>query len=276
MLLWQHLGQIEKNNFMNINEVKTYKAIILFNEIMNNGRKFKTVMNGDDKILEPLFIDLLAKNYLVINGDSYNTTEEGEKVFYNFMKKYKEYLKIYDIYSLVDLDKGEFAFEKFYDFTTDAQWDAYKNDQRFFDVRIPVAKFKKMNPSEIVFMSFINENRFDTSSTGWQFDLMADNIWMEIDDICRSAIMIEDLGEDVLENMIKRGTEVMMELMKKEIEINKQKLEEAKATAGNVDDEYVVETTTIIEEYEEDLVYYDPYWDPWYCSPIWYVPLFIW
>lgn len=263
---------------MNVNDAKSFKSIILLNELITNGRVFKTVMNGDDKMLEPLFIDLLSKNYLAISGDRYVVTNTGKAVYDTFMGRYKEYLKIYDIYSFVDTAAGEFAFERFYDFSSDEEWDVYKSNERFFDVRIAVATFKKINPYEIVFMSFINENRFDTTQTGWQFDLLADNIWAEINDIVSTAIKMEDLGEVVLENMIKRGTEVMMSLIQKEIEINKQKLEEARQmqASGEVDEEYIVETTTIIEEYEDDYEYYDVYYDPWYCSPIWFMPLFIW
>jgi hypothetical protein len=134
-------------------------------------------------------------------------------------------------------------------------------------------------------MSFINENRFDTTVTGWQFDLLADNVWAEIDEIVRTSITAEELGDIVLENMIKRGTEVMMMLIQKELEINKKRLEDAKAEQLCMADddegheqteEYIVETTTIIEEYEEDYDYYAVYYDPWYISPIWLAPLFIW
>ena len=76
--------------------------------------------------------------------------------------------------------------------------------------------------------------------------------------------------------MIKRGIDVTMSMIKKEIEINKIRLEEAKATAGDVEEEYIVETTEVIEEYEEDILYYDSYYDPYYVNPIWFVPLFIW
>ena len=267
---------------MNVNDAKNFKSIIILNELIANGRTFRTIMNGDDRLLEPLFIELLAKNYLAISGDSYVVTNAGQAVYDTFMARYKEYLKIYDIYSFVDTAAGEFAFEKFYDFNSDEEWNVYKNDERFFDVRIAVATFKKINPFERVFMSFINENRFDTTVTGWQFDLLADNIWGEIDEIVRTAITADELGEVVLENMIKRGTEVMMSLIQKEIEFNKQRLEDARMAAAinpnSGDEEYLVieETTTIIEEYEDDYDYYGVYYDPWYCSPIWYMPLFIW
>jgi hypothetical protein len=263
---------------MNINDAKTYQSIILLNEIISNGRLFKTILNGDDKILEPLFIQLLAKGYVNIEGDVFHVTQAGQNVFDTFMKRYKEYLKLYDIFAFVDTEAGEFAFENYFDFDTDEQWDQYKSQERFFDVRIAVANFKNMNPHELVFMSFINSGRFETNQTGWQFDLITDRLWIEIDDICRESISIEDLGEEVIKNIINRGTEVIIDITRQELERKKQELEQAKMVdVGVVEDvEYIEETTEIIEEYEEDLVYYEPYYDPFFVSAIWLAPLFIW
>jgi hypothetical protein len=263
---------------MNINDAKTYQSIILLNEIISNGRIFKTILNGDDKILEPLFIQLLAKGYVSVEGDVFHATQAGQNVFGTFMKRYKEYLKLYDIFAFVDTEAGEFAFEHYFDFDTDEQWDQYKSQERFFDVRIAVANFKNMNPHELVFMSFINSGRFDTNQTGWQFDLITDRLWIEIDDICRESISIEDLGEEVIKNIINRGTEVIIDITRQELERKKQELEQAKMVdVGVVEEvEYIEETTEIIEEYEEDLVYYEPYYDPFFVSAIWLAPLFIW
>ena len=225
-------------------------------------------MNEDDHILEPLFIDLLSKGYVKITGDQYTITELGKKVFDTFMVRYQEYLKIYDIFSFVDLEKGEFAFAKYFDFNTDAEFDAYKVDERFDDVRIAVSRFKKMNSFEIVFMSFINENRFDTTKTGWQIDLLSDDIWMEIDDIVKTAISIEQLGgEDVIKDIVEQGSKLMIELIKQEAELRKQDL---------INNDNPVEETETIEVIEEEVVYYESYYDPYYVSPVWFAPLFIW
>ena len=271
---------------MDANQKKSYKSIILINEMLVKQRQFKITFNGDDAMLEPYFVELLAKNYLAVEGGLYKVTKAGEEVFNTFVSRYKEYLRVYDIYSCVDIANGQFAFEHIFDFDEE-QWNTYKNESRFYDVRIAVSNFKKINPHEIVFMSFINENRFDTSSTGWQFDLLADNVWDEIDKIVNTAITIDDLGGiEVMENIVGQGNELMRTLINKEIEIKKKDLEEAKSRASaaavnsnssSEEEEYIVETTTVIEEYEDDLVYYDPYfYDPYYYSPIWVVPLFLW
>jgi len=235
---------------------KTYKAIVLLNEMINGTHAFQTVANGDDKILEPLFIELMANGYVTTSGINYVVTDKGQQVFDTFMQRYSEYLKVYDVFSFVDLEKGEFAFARYFDFDTDDQWADFTNDERFDDLRIAVALFKKIDPAEIVFMSFINENRFDTTSDGWQMDLVSDNSWKEIDAIVDTAIKPEEVGADAMEDMIRQGSDLMMELLKEEI-----KQREA-------DNQDVVEYETV--------EYYEPYYDPWYVSPIWYVPLFLW
>ncbi|MEO6524652.1 MAG: hypothetical protein ABIN91_23410 [Mucilaginibacter sp.] len=242
---------------------KTYKAIILLNELINGSHKFQTVANGDDKILEPLFVELMAKGYVTTSGINYVATAKGEDVFAQFMQRYTEYLKVYDVFSFVDLEKGEFAFARYFDFSDDAQWDAFKNDQRFDDLRIAVALFKKIDPAEIVFMSFINENRFDTASAGWQMDLASDNTWAEIGAIVDTAIKPEEVGADAMEDMIRQGSDLMMDLLKEE---ENQRQEDIRNGNNDGGDTVVYETVE----------YYEPYYDPWYVSPIWYVPLFLW
>lgn len=256
---------------MQIDKVKSYKGIILLNEIITNNRVFKTILNGDDKLLEPLFIDMVAQGYCNIIGDEYRVTDQGMNVFNTFMKRYNEFLKLFDVYAFVDLEAGEFAFAKYFEFGSDTEWDAYKMNDRFDDLRIAVCDYKKMDPFEIVFMSFINENRFDTKATGWQMDVLSDAVWIEIDDIVRSAIHPTDLGdESVIKDIIEQGSKLVVDLMKQEVAYRKNEL-------THVEDEGVV---TVIEEeivtYEEDIVYYESYYDPFYVSPIWFAPLFIW
>jgi len=253
--------------YINTDNKKTYQAIILLNELVNGDHKFQTVANGDDEILEPLFIELMSKGYVQVTGINYTITAKGEDVYKAFMQRYSEYLKVYDVYSYVDLEKGEFAFAKYFDFDTDEAWDTYKADQRFDDLRIAVASFKKVDPAEIVFMSFINENRFDTTSDGWQMDLASNDTWAEIEEICATAIKPEEVGEDAMLDMIGQGTGLMLQLLQKETE------QRALADLDNAHNNNG--GGTVVEEYET-VSYYEPYWDPYYVSPIWMMPLFLW
>jgi len=249
--------------FITDDNKKTFKALILLDEMINANHNFRTVASGDDSVLEPLFIELMAKGYVQTAGMSYQPTAKGREVFETFMKRYTEYLKVYDIYSYVDLEKGEFAFARYFDFETDEAWADFTNDPRFDDLRIAVAIFKKVDPAEIVFMSFLNENRFDTSITGWQMDLVSDNCWAEIEDICNTAIKPDEVGEDAMVDMLGQGSELMMKL-----------LEEEKQQQQNNGSDNGYGQDTIVEE--ETIEYYEPYYDPYYVSPIWLVPLFLW
>ena len=94
---------------MNINETKTYKAILLLDEMIVNERVFCPVMSGDDKLLEASLAELLANGFLTVEKGEYFVSEAGEAVYNTFMDRYREFLKVYDLYSCVDLDKGEFA-----------------------------------------------------------------------------------------------------------------------------------------------------------------------
>ena len=247
--------------FLTDDNKKSFKAIILLNEMINGTHHFQTVANGDDSVLEPLFIELMSKGYVQTSGLNYQVTSKGQDVFNTFMKRYTEYLKVYDIFSYVDLEKGEFAFARYFDFESDDAWADFTNDERFDDLRIAVAIFKKIDPAEIVFMSFINENRFDTASNGWQMDLISDNDWSEIEEICKTAIKPEEVGEDAMVDMITQGSELMIKLLEEE---QKQ----------NQNDYNNNGTETIVEE--ETVEYYEPYYDPYYVSPIWLLPLFLW
>ena len=248
--------------FISDNNKKTFKSIVLLDEMVNGSHQFQTVANGDDSVLEPLFIELMSKGYVVTSGINYKIADKGQQVLDTFMKRYTEYLKVYDVFSFVDLEKGEFAFARYYDFDSDDAWVDFTNDERFDDLRIAVALFKKIDPAEIVFMSFINENRFDTKSNGWQMDLVSDNSWNEIEDICKTAIKPEEVGEDAMLDMIRQGAELMIKLIEEE--------KQQEQNNGN----YGQSTETVVEE--ETVEYYQPYYDPYYISPIWLLPLFLW
>jgi hypothetical protein len=256
--------ELRKKTDLSGDNKKTFKAIVVLNEMINGSHQFSSSAHGDDAALQPLFADLVANGYIITSGSTYRVSAKGRGVFDTFMKRYTEYLKVYDVFSFVDLEKGEFAFDSYFDFDTDDAWFDFTDNERFDDLRIAVAMFKNTDPAEIVFMSFINENRFDTSVSGWQNDLMGNDAWDEIEEICNTAIKPDDLGKDAMVDMINQGSELMIRLME----------EEQKQNNNNNNDGGGTTTTTIVEE--ETVEYYTPYYDPYYISPIWLVPLFIW
>jgi hypothetical protein len=118
-------------------------------------------------------------------------------------------------------------------------------------------------------MSFINEKRIDTQITGWQMDLVTDDLWHEIEEICATSLKPEQLGTpDVIEDIVRQGSELMITLLKDEQTRQKEDAEVATAANG-------AQQQPIVEEYET-VEYYQPYYDPWYVSPFWLMPLFLW
>ena len=246
-----------------------YIALLLLNEMINNQHYFPITLEDGDKYLEPLFIQLNAKGFIRIDGARYVPTEQGRTALEAFMKKYAEYLRVFDLYCAVDLTAGEFAFAKFFKMS-DTEWENYLNDPRWEDVRIAVAEFKKLNAVEIVFMSFVNENRFDLGRTGWQMDLLGGMIWDQMLDICNTALQPEDLGTpDVIEDIVRQGAALMLDLLKEEEEVRKeqQEEEEPETVTETVTEEYV--EPVYVDAYSYGYGYYAPYYDPFYVSPIW-------
>jgi hypothetical protein len=260
--------------FVTPNDKKTFQAIFVLDYLTRGN--IKTVANGDDKFLEPILIELMSKGYIRTSGIDYVTTPKGDEVLSLFMKRYTEYLRLYDVFGFVDLDAAEFAFAKYFDFDSDAQWDSFKSNPRFEDVRIAVAMFKKLNPAEIVFMSFINEGRFDTASTGWQIDLLSDAIWNEIEEICATALKPEQLGDDAMADLTEQGCRLAVSLIEEEAKMEAKRIKE-NASSTSLGAQYydvtVHEETIVFEESYEP---YYAYYDPFYISPFWLVPLILW
>ncbi len=279
----------EKSKYTPTDEkVREYQGLLALNHMINAPATFNVLLDEDaaDKWLEDTLIWLHSKKFATISGDNrYVPTDNGRQVLQRFMTKYGEFLQLYDIFSMVDLEVGEFAFAMYFDLEP-ADWDKFKLQERWEDLRIAVAEFKKLDPFEIVFMSFLSEDRFQADA-GWPIDLSSGNIWSEIIRICDTAIKMDDLGytdedeeeisgESVLKDIIVQGSQLNIDLIKQEEELEDEEDEET-GDEETGDDEGVVvtETTYYVETVEEPVFgidYYDPYFDPYYVSPIWLDP----
>jgi DNA-binding PadR family transcriptional regulator len=251
-----------------------YISLVLLNEIINFQNYFSVKAEGEDVFLEPYLKFMKEKGVLEVKDGKYIPTAKGREELVNLYNKYYEYLKIFDIYCAVDLEKGEFAFASINNDFSEADWFNFLENERFSDVRVAVADFKGLNPTEIVFMSFLNENRFDCTADRWQYNLTGEAIWKEIEEICNTAVDVDYLKADgVLEDVIKQGTELAMKLIKEADDAIAAEEEDL-----NSDDTEVIEET-VVEEYVDVVPmpyypysYWDPYYDPYYISPLWLVP----
>lgn len=245
---------------------KEYVSGVLLDMIITQDKKYSVLLEGDDKDLEPLFSYMMSKDYLELDSSNcYAPSEKGREKLDNLQKRYKEYLAHFDIYCAVDLEEGCFAFERFFEMD-DSDWGNYIAQDRWADVRIAVAEFKKMNPADIVFLTFLNEGIFSSEKKGWQFDLLSGLIWDQIEEIIENSICIEELayqledgtqfsGENVIIDIIAQGSELNAKLHQQETELRR---EEQGDDEDGDEEEYV--TTT-----------YESYYDPFYVSPIWFL-----
>ncbi len=207
---------------------KEMAAILLLYKMYKEKKRYSIFLNGDDKYLEPFFEYLLAKDNIIIDNEDYAINEKGRQTYKIFMKRYTDFIISFDVYSAVDLEEGEFAFEKYFQIEDENSWENYLEEDRFEDLRIAVAIYKGIEPAEMVFLSFLHDGKFSdsTSANGWQFDLASGKIWVEINSILHSALKLEDLsyqdgaeevsGEEVIKDIIKQGAKLNQVLWQEE------------------------------------------------------------
>lgn len=253
-----------------------YVSLVLLNEIINFQHYFTVKPVGEEVFIEPYLSFMKTKGVLEVKNGKYIPTALGREELVNLYAKYYEYLKLYDIFCAVDLEAGEFAFSSMNDEFTDDEWNVFISDERFSDIRVSVAEFKGLDPLEIVFMSFLNEGRFDVQAPRWENSLTGSEIWTEISEICSSAISKDYLNEDdVLENVITQGSVIAIDLVKQAND----SINDLNDGEYDDNDDYeetvtVTEYVDIVEEPYYDYDYdWDPYYDPYYVSPLWLVPV---
>ena len=242
----------------------------MLDQIHNESLQYGAVLEGADQDLEPLFIYMLAKDYLELLDDNlYHITPKGLEKLDNLKLRYEEFLSHFDIYSAVDLEVGEFAFEKFFELDDD-EWEEFIDQDRFDDLRIAVAWFKKINPADFVFLNFLKEGYFDTSKDGWQFDLLSGLTWSQVEKVVDEATQLEDLGykdddgtwitgESVLEDILAQGGKLNAKLHIEEENFNQQD----RPHKNDFSDDDNKETNFVTT--------YESYYDPFYISPIWFL-----
>jgi hypothetical protein len=261
-------------------EQKLYYSSVLLLEDMNNfGRKYPILLEGDDEMLETLFIHMSSKGWLEVQNGHYCVTEEGRKVLLNYLEKLTEFRSVFKVYSAVDTGAGEFGYAEYFSFDTDDQFMQHINQDRFEDLRVAVCEMKGINPLDVIFLEFVDTGKYDFEQSGWQADLVTGLIWDEMLSVANSNIHVEDLtetdedgnvthtGEDVMKIIMKEGTDLMMDLIAHQDELDRE-AEEYEEDYDDEEDTYVV-TEYYVQQPVYDVVYYEVYYDPFYFSPCW-------
>lgn len=268
-----------------------FASIFVLDKMVRKGRKFAVAPTDPDEMaLKDVIQTLFNERLIEIQGAYYVPTEEGKERVRRFRRRYEEYLTVYDIYCAVDLATGEFAFERYYDFDDDG-WRLYLQQERWEDLRVAVAIHKKLDPVEIVFMSFVMEGRFDDYADGkWELGVLSGQLWDEILAVVNSNLHPCELGytttdpndpnrtlevtpDDVMHDLLTRGGQIMLELVRrgKEIEAEQQALQPTTTAATTTTTETVYDYDFVIAD---PYVYYTPYLSPYYVSPVWTAPLY--
>ncbi len=257
-----------------------FASIYVLDHMINTPKTFPLLLERNDADLEPILEFLLVKECIDIHDEErYVPTEKGREALRLFMARYSEFLRIFDIYCGVDLEAGEFAFARYFELEDEQEWKAYLRQARWDDLRVAAAEFKNIDPVEIVFMSFINEGRFGRDETGWQFDLLLGSVWDQIAKIVETAIHVDELGygsgrdkvpgKDVIGDVLTQGAKLLTDLLDDEERRSGGGSEGGGGlTPAQVDpDEEEHVEHVWVEQYPS--AYYQPYYDPFYVSPLW-------
>lgn len=172
-----------------------FAGLFLLEFMINRPQIFQVWLEKNDADLEPILEWLLVQEWVAIReGKEYIPTDHGREVIRKFLERYARFVYFFDVFSGVDLGAGEFAFERYFEILDDQAWQDHLHDERFEDIRIAIAEHLGIDAVEIVFMSFIREDRFGRNAEGWQFDLLLGSVWDEILHVCNDAIDLSELG----------------------------------------------------------------------------------
>ncbi len=275
------MGVVLEKVVMTKEKRELYASLLILDRMINNHSYLE--IGKYDSCIDDLLIDLDAKGYIKLEGTTYVPTSKGRDILSKFLKRYDEFRKAFEVYSRVDVQTGEFAYEKFFEIEEDADWGAYKDEDRFEDLRLTIAAFKGMDPLECAVLIFMSEGEFDTQKKGWEFELTSTLIWDDAETLVKESKDIKHLsyededgdevsGESVIEDIIKQGAELLVNIKTTEAEIDAQIAEEeAQEEEEEYEEEYEEEVVTYVEVIEEDYYepyYYEDYYDPWYVAPV--------
>lgn len=198
-------------------------STFLLDYMERNQRSFDVLLADGEAELEPILHKLMVRECVALDKKHhYSLTAKGRKKAQEFAARYQALLTYFDVFAHVDLEEGEFALANYFEHHSDTSWLEYLDNERWEDLRLPIAKMLGADPLELVFAHFVREARLDTDNNHWALDILAGSAWTELEEICQSAITADELsyededgelisGETVLRDIAEQGFNVLRE-----------------------------------------------------------------
>lgn len=188
---------------------RLFNGTVLLGHMATKGIEYDVLLPGSQTHLDEILNWLLVRQLVEISDENfYRVSTLGHAANAAFQKRYQKVLQYFDVFSAIDLEAGEFALARFSEFESEAEWGQFLNDDRWEDLRVPVAIYLEAEPVELVFAHFMQEGRFSFTEGGWEVSLLEGLIWNEIEVICERSLTIDDLGYDGV-----KGTDVLADVV---------------------------------------------------------------
>ena len=191
----------------------------------------------DDEGLESLLNFMESRGTLTVEEDNYyKATDKGHEVYQDLVKQLEAYVTHFEVYAYVDLEQGIFG---------DPETDLLEGD-KWSDLRVAVAEHKGIDPYRVVFLAMLSAETF-YENPDWKFDLSMGTLFQEMKQIVLEQLHVDDLsysdgegkvtGEEIIQDIIEQGSELVAKRKSREQEIKGRK------QAEESPDEQVITTT---------------------------------
>ena len=208
-----------------------FSATFLLDYMAKNKATFDTLATDGSEDFASTLQWLLGREYVAFDKKHrYAIAVKGKQAADHFAKRYQTLLTYFDVFAHVDLEAGSFAYQEYQNFDSSPQWQRFLQQEQWEDMRIPLIQHLGGSALELVFCQFVKEERIDTATAGWQYEMANGIPWSEILDICNSALTTEQLsyddgskiitGEHILDEVAAQGFALLRDLYPDDIEIH--------------------------------------------------------
>ena len=205
---------------------RLFNGTVLLGHMAARKLEYDVLLPGSQANLDAILSWLMTRDLVEISEQNfYEVSTLGFATFAAFQKRYRRVLQYFDVFSAVDLSSGDFALAHYEEFKTEADWRRFLNDDRWEDLRVPVAGYLGADPIELVFAHFMQEGRFSFEEGGWEISLLEGLIWNEIEEIFSASLTVADLGyedvagEAVMAEVVEQGFLLVRELSARDPEL---------------------------------------------------------